>query len=240
MNNTLTPYQEWIVLRNLVKENNKRIRFYVLRSNGTDVDTLPEAYKILGQNFFERDKESNLIYEDKCKKNWIDSLSVNDLFSYFNFQNKILTTLGNNFSLNLLDMVSFNISTLHMNFFKPEVEFSGKPKKQENDFNTFDETWDENIVKVLLKNYKSSCLYYEEKNDTKLNFEPIGNLSGFDFGGYNGVIKSKIFEERENQRKKEESEKIKKDETPYFPGFEEMIKNCERKSFYMYDEELIK
>ena len=237
MNNNLTPYQEWLVLRRLVKDNNLSIRYSALMSK-INVEDLPEVYKTIGENFVCKDNEAVLIYEDYCKKDWIDKLSRNDLFKLYNFQNKILKMSNNRFTLSGLDYFSFIVSNNYMDIFENKVEFTGKPKKQANDNKDFSDDFEDNIIKTLVSNYKRVCCEYEKYHEeNKVDIDLIENLNGFEFGKYNEEVKKVLNRQREEERKKQELEERKKNETPIFPEFEEFFKEYDKKNNYkMYDE----
>ena len=228
---TLTPYQEWLVLRRLIKENNIKIREFALTSKST-IEDLQEIYKTIAENFLRFDECALQIYEDKCKRDWVDSLSKEDLFSYFNFQNKILTKTRNNVSLGLIDTASFYVSEYDMGIFDRNVEFSGKPKKTEEDKKVFNENFEYNIYNTLLNNYEDFC---EKKNFDPKNVDMVGDEKFFDFGRHNVEVKKEIAKFEEIKRQKAESENKKNSETPYFPEFEEYFKEEDNKSCYRKD-----
>lgn len=237
MNNNLTPYQEWLVLRRLVKNNNLSIRFSALMSK-INVEDLPEVYKTIGENFVCKDSDAVLIYEDYCKKDWIDKLSRNDLFKLYNFQNKILKMSNNRFTLSGLDYFSFIVSNNYMDIFGNKIEFTGKPQKQDKDNKHFIDDFEYNIIKTLVSNYERTCSEYENSHEgNKLKIIPIGDLNGFEFGKNNEEVKKVLNRQREEERKKQELEERKKSETPIFPEFEEFFKEYDKKNNYkMYDE----
>ena len=240
MNFDLTPYQEWLVLRRLVKENNESIRFYALKSN-LDIDDLPEVYKSIGENFMCKDNDAMLIYEDKCKKNWIDCLSRNDLFKLFNFQNKVLKMSKERFITADFDYFGFFVANNCMDYFDDKIEFSGKPNKQEKDNRIFSDTFEDNIVSALQSNYERVCSEYKKNNNaSNIDIESIGDLKGFEFRNYNNLVKKSLYKKKEEELKKQESEKKKMNETPIFPEFEEFFKKNQNTRYNFYEEEFIK
>ncbi len=221
----VSPYVEWLVLRALVKENNKELSSKIAKQNGIKSEGFSYNFRSIAENFMMFDNVAYAKYKNLPKnKTWLNHLSSDDLFCFFNFQNKILS-VNHLFDI---DSISFCLINSNMNFFEKKLDFTGKPKREKNDKKGRRPDVSEELVKEILadnaeKRAEIVEMYYEKKIPIEKQFD---KKLGFNLGRYQDIVKNEVEKREEERQTRETMEKIKK-ANPYLPGFMEEIEKNE-------------
>ncbi len=216
----ISPYVEWLVLRALVRDNNKELRSRIYWQNGKSADSLSYGFRVLGDNFLYPDKEAHEKYTDELDcNNWLNKLSSKDLFSFYNYQNKILSRR----SLLDIDTVAFSVMYNEMKYLDKTIEFSGQPPKQECDQKGTRPKFEPTLATIVLaNNVERCCDEYERKTEKQVKDDEIFDpKKGFNLGGYQLLTAGKIAI-REKYKQTEKTEDKENDLQPFLPGFEDL------------------
>lgn len=234
-----TPYQEWLAIRYLVKENNKEIRLKAYATNHCDNESIRDAYRFIAEYYFHNDNNAFEIYKDKCENNWMNDLSAHDLFRLYNYQNKILEK--ENFYIGNFESICFFVNRDEMKFFDDKIDFTGKPPKTEDDKKQIKINYDEILTDLVEDTYQKFLEKSIKNTDLQKDFRSTDIFDkkiGFNLGVFQEKVMD-IYETRryfedlkakatfendklENEKRtmKAKSEKDYNDLTPCFPEFE--------------------
>lgn len=215
----ISPYVEWLVLRALVKDNNKELRSRIYWQNGKDPDAVSYGFRVIGDNFLYPDADAHEKYVNELDyNNWLNKLSNKDLFSFYNYQNKIL----NRRSILDIDTVAFNVMYNEMKYIDKKIEFSGQPPKEEKDKKGTRPKFESTLATIVLaNNVERCCDEYENFTGKKvLDNEIFDPKKGFNLGGYQLLTAGKIAI-REKYKKTQETKETENDLQPLLPGFED-------------------
>lgn len=214
----ISPYVEWLVLRALVRDNNKELSSRIYKQNSKNADSLSYGFRVLGDNFLYPDKEAHEKYNNELNcSDWLNKLSSKDLFSFYNYQNKILSWK----SLLDIDMVAFNVMYNEMKYFNQKIEFSGRPPKQECDKKGIRPKFESTLATIVLaNNVERCCDEYERKIGEQVkDYEIFDPKKGFNLGGYQLLTAGKIAI-REKYKQTQETKEKEDNLQPFLPGFE--------------------
>ena len=227
----ISPYVEWLTLRKLVKDNNKELSSRFAKEFNNKKEEYSYCFRSIAENFMNFDDDALEIYKNLNQKNWINHLSSDDLFTYFNYQNKILSA---NYLFDI-DSVAYKAIYSMSLFIEKKLSFKGKPQRQECDKKQNRPGFSNRLaVEVLTNNTEKFSDIVELYKNEEIPFEDkFDKSSGFNLGKYQLVVKENV-KIREAIRKQEELEKLEQerktretaeeeDKQPYLPGFEELF-----------------
>ena len=183
MESNYTNLQTWKVIRALVKDNNafmrkiysSSVRGYIngyIQRNGFSpkhaelekskiiTSGMKDIYNAVSARFLEQDRDAVQKYFDlkAQNKDWLDYLSVKDLFVLFTFQNKAIAQMRKEHTLDVGGMIQIINRTPVMRSYNGSVQFTGKPKSREEDRQGgFDITNQETRVEVIANLAKTFC-----------------------------------------------------------------------------------
>ena len=236
----LTERQEWSVMRDLVKENNREIRnvfssavsanSYLKNTTAGSRMTkdqierekqylislgMKEIYKACADNFFQNDffgARTYLNMQDS-KQNWLDAISTVDLFYYYNFQSRVLRNFEKVDNLTINSAVRAIDKTPLSKYFPDKITFSGKPDKTPGDKNKIDIHDNEIRAQVLHDIALREHNRYCEENGINPEEKEEVVMTKTNFGEYSGLVASRYFKQREFlQQQREEEEQFLHDQ----------------------------
>lgn len=239
----ISPCMMWAVLRELIKNNNKILSSRFAREFGAGPKEYSFYFSTMAESFLDKDKDAIEIYKTIGKRDWLDFLSTEDLFAYFNYQNKVLSS---EYLHDILTVASNSAGYMGL-FVVPKI-YLDNANKQDISEKQFKKCFNNKMaIDVLL--YEAEQIgevaeaYYGKKIPVEKMFD---RLHGFNLGGYQDVVMENFKIREEIVRKKEEQERKiceiveRKNEQQDLPGinetFEEKNKQ-ERKTRETAEEE---
>ncbi len=205
MTKSYNPLQEWHILRNLVKENNKSL-IHLFAKYQNRYLTYSDCFNTVSENFLKGCDDAISFYENKNKKNWLNYISSESLFKFFNYQNYLIGEIEKSKSLSYLDEKCNDFFINNSFLFDLDIQIIPRPsnlsKEQQEKIN-------ENLCfEVLVDNFK-----HQFRNLCKINQnEDIDIRKIFVNGTYFGKYSSKVLMYLEAEKREKESSFVQEDD----------------------------
>ena len=223
----ITDRQQWLIMRDLVSENNTNIKnvfstavcadvydFYYRKTtagSGVPKQTVEavksykiskgirEIYKACADVFLQNDFSGANRYLDlqALDKNWLDELSTTDLFYYYSLQSKVLRKFSTEKNLNVDSAVDIISGVKVSKYFSGKVEFSGKPEKVAADKNKIDLKDIDLRAQVLHDIALAEHTKFCEENGINPDKDEEFVMTNTSFGKYSGQVANRYFKQRE-------------------------------------------